>query len=1063
MNRLMGVVSVSLLSLAAFAARQGEVTDEGYKITVEGADVTLNDDDVQALLPAVSLIKAGSGRLIIDRDLEGAGYAGKVYLNEGYIRATAEGALGKNRETSKMELHIASFASLEIDLAADKVARPLVAYVSGTGVSNAGAVYSIGSTERKNSFNPCDLYLEGDTLMVVSSGSWGPSSNGKLYLQNHTLRIRGGKSFDVTNMWITGPGEVSVEGTGTTLFLENNAQNRLSGSPVIRLAAGTVFKIGGNGPGDFTPVADQGSLIVDGDANLSYGFWSGGQDAKIGHYYGAITLNANLTTSNFSSSKSKFELNGKISGTGGIIHDSTSTEPLKITNAKNDFTGTLMVKKGEVQAVGLIQNVAGTGGRAKFDLSGETVTDDILYGYWRSYTDDSTTELKSDTFFDFGVQTPDPYVFSKALDDVIVSHAGEGTLTVTSEMSGTPAFKNLGGELVLAPATPQEIGWADVKGGEMTIAAGSVVKHPTNNITVAASYPSVARLKIRGTLTTEDYRIGIVPCRNAVSSASNARGIVEVFDGAVVTNIYPSNVSSGFVRGKSINLSTADMSSYYQHGGEVSLVGDDIIGSQTHYFPGSNNRFYYSLEGGNYTHAGCNDVRFASSDGSASYGVFAQSGGTNTVRRNGLFHMYTRSSQALYYQTGGLFLADYAQVNIGKVNWESASDVCGGRGYMTFDGPDALATLNHWSNNTSFSLCERNNSLAEINVNNGATLDMNGMTKAVRGRTSTTISSADYVGTRVRVNLNGGRIRLGTTHDSDTIFRNFTAGTDHVRIYAGGATINTQPTNWRTWSVGAALEAPAGNGVESIELSDEMKALAAWEYTGAPWVEIVDPSGVGTGATAVAVFDTTLGKVTGIRIMNRGENYPAAGVVANVFGGGYPNAFTLPCTVTPNVSGGLTKEGSGTLLLDAVNTYTGPTTLAGGTIKFGVDGAIRAESRFILAGGTLDMDGKTLSDGATAVTDWGVDVAFAKKNGVGAYTNLEFPAGSTLTVLGADTLPAEGEDDELKRVNILKVSGSLVNCPELTFDRPVTKGWHVRWVGQTLRAARDIGGMLIIR
>jgi autotransporter-associated beta strand protein len=55
----------------------------------------------------------------------------------------------------------------------------------------------------------------------------------------------------------------------------------------------------------------------------------------------------------------------------------------------------------------------------------------------------------------------------------------------------------------------------------------------------------------------------------------------------------------------------------------------------------------------------------------------------------------------------------------------------------------------------------------------------------------------------------------------------------------------------------------------------------------------------------------------------------------------------------------LVKSGSGSLSLTNRNVYSGSTTVSGGTLRLGVNGAIPSASKVVLSGGALDVSGTT--------------------------------------------------------------------------------------------------------
>ena len=253
---------------------------------------------------------------------------------------------------------------------------------------------------------------------------------------------------------------------------------------------------------------------------------------------------------------------------------------------------------------------------------------------------------------------------------------------------------------------------------------------------------------------------------------------------------------------------------------------------------------------------------------------------------------------------------------------------------------------------------------------------------------------------------------------------------------------------------GCGILTPAtGKGVASIPLETPIRGLLV-----SPFVEI---DGDGHGATAVVDIDRETGDATGITVTSAGFDYTWA--QAKIFCG--PDSLTndymtIDCVLADNgPDGGLALKGTtGVLTLSATNTYHGPTTLAGGTLTMGCDWAIPVDSTIVLAGGKLNMNGKTLEDGSTMPKNWAVDMDRVRAGGT--VTNdwsLAFPAGATFTVLNADELT----ESDKSISTLLYVTRTVTGAPEI--QGVTDPRWKVAWSGNSVTLRYIQGTVMTIR
>ena len=188
---------------------------------------------------------------------------------------------------------------------------------------------------------------------------------------------------------------------------------------------------------------------------------------------------------------------------------------------------------------------------------------------------------------------------------------------------------------------------------------------------------------------------------------------------------------------------------------------------------------------------------------------------------------------------------------------------------------------------------------------------------------------------------------------------------NYVTVYGGGATIDS--SNFTVTVHAPLVRPPAAGGIAALDIPS---GTTTNNYIAAPLVKIV---GDGQGASAVALFDSTNGVVTGVKITSPGWGYTAANTTAQLYHGHGKSVSTAPTPINLQVTigdnaqtGGLTVDGAGTVALAAANTYGGATFVKGGVLRVDRADAIPAGSQIRLGSdGLLDMNGFAVPSGCT--------------------------------------------------------------------------------------------------
>lgn len=598
----------------------------------------------------------------------------------------------------------------------------------------------------------------------------------------------------------------------------------------------------------------------------------------------------------------------------------------------------------------------------------------------------------------------------------------------------------------------------------VTIAAGATLNLNAHSVTNAGlsgggtvdNFPAVAAstLTISNTVTsffsgsindTSAYGLNqamglakLGPGTQILGGPNSFPGPVTVANGTLVLT---NNATIGINSNTAYNLVVGSVSNqsaalYQYPGTSVSTTNNNLGDFQIGGVPGAAG--YYNMSGGTITLANTSlgaeiDVG-GSGGGSGTFAQFDMSGGIiNLPDVSTTYFLENRGasgeSSVLNLSGGTVHILNDTSPTWGAfdgftINWAAGgqTNVTTLSGAAQFLTPSLTVKLNEGG---SF------NALG--NAGNYTTLNMNGGLLQTVGFTNGPLANNP----NVFINFNGGTIMAGISDNQE-----FITNLGGVYVYGGGATIHD---NGQAIGLGQGLLSPGGSGVSSIPISS-----GGAGYISPPQVLIT--GGGGSNATAYAQISN--GAVTSIVVTSPGLNYSSAPTVTLAGGG-----FTAPATVgtvsiAPNVSGGLTKLGAGSLTLNAANTFTGNTIVGQGTLFLAGGATLPSAAIIVSNGATLDVSQLSSSFilGSTQTLHSGgaINGSVGTVAGAGIYCNTGSGYGtntfeSTLTILsGAITYfnlstSHSGANDQIMVNGALSDNGAVsISAPSSSVNLDTT-------------------------
>jgi len=864
-------------------------------------------------------------------------------------------------------------------------------------ITNGGVAGALGNSTS----GAGNLVLGGGTLQYT--GSNGSTD------RNFTLTAGTTSVIDVssagTTLTISGGGAatsggLTKNGSGTLLF---TASNSYTGDTTVNSG---ILQIGSN-----NRISDSSTLRVNGGTFDKVTF----NDTVAG-----VVLSANGTitgTSGALTSASNFILeNGTASAIlGGTVGVNKTTSGIVILSAANTYTGTTTISAGTLQI--------GSGGTTGALSTSSAITNDGTLTFNRSNTLTQGTDFSS--------------VISGTGS---VTQAGTGILTLSGNNTYTGVTTISSGTIRLGNAVSNNStisGDILINGGTLNYAT-AVDDQISNSATVTLSSGSFALAARDETIGTIAMSGGDLSMTSGVLTLSSPAGFtggtisMTVAGGSIITAgqttlgnatfsySNASNASKGLIlsSGLSVNANTtANFNNASTGVGRISLEGStqvfDVGAS-------ANMNIGWALastnSSGALTKNGTGTVTLSAANtytGTTTVNAGTLSLGNVNALQTTTLDTGTSGSQAVTFSVAGA-----NTYNIGAIQGDDTLDfgnntisvgannaatsftgtLAGSGGNLTKVGSGALTLSgnNSYTGSTTISAgtirlgnAVSNNStiLGDILINGGTLNYATAISDQISNSATVTLSSGSFVlagrdETIGSIAMSGGALSMTSGILTLSSPAGFTGGTISMTA-AGGSII-------------AAGQTTLGNATFSYSnASNASKGLILL-------------SGLAVDADTTANFTNASTGVGRISLEGSTQVFDV-GASANLNIG-----WALASTTS---SGGLTKNGTGTLTLSAANTYNGTTTVNAGTVSLGnvnalqnttldtgtsgsqavafsVPGSTTYNIGAIQGGDTLDFGSNTISVGANNATT--------------SFTGSLAGSGGSLTKVGSSTLTLSG-------------------------------------------------------
>ncbi len=429
------------------------------------------------------------------------------------------------------------------------------------------------------------------------------------------------------------------------------------------------------------------------------------------------------------------------------------------------------------------------------------------------------------------------------------------------------------------------------------------------------------------------------------------------------------------------------------------------------------------------------------------------------------------------------------QINVATgVTTTIASDLRGRQGFqktgpgtLVFDGIALLGGTARVMEGTfrmgAFSLILPNIGASTIRVDAGATLDVSAITAGLLVEPAQTLTGDGQVQGSVLIQA-GGRFLPGASTGTLTVTGDVTFGPTgnlNWQVYDAAGTAGSS-TGWGLADIGGRLDITA---TDTEQFQVNLWSLSAVD----PEVTSGNAINFSTGSNYTWTIASAAGGITGFApekfVINAAATNGAAGFANDLAGGTFSlvqsgNNLNLVYTsanpstdIVINVASGsqtqaqagyptiatatsVTKAGAGTVVFDAANAYTGPTTVSAGTLEVANADALGATNVTVDTGATLAIASGTTMKSPSVIVDGGtLAAATVAVNSSTGITSLAINAG---TIAGSPTVTV-GTGGQLSLVQDARVT---VSVGGLSVDQAASGGRLDLGAGQVSVAAGGI-------